>query len=188
MKKIQRIISVSGYSNSGKTTLISEIIRELKNRNLKVGLIKHSHHEIETGDEKKDTGRQRKSGAEITCAFTENKASICIEKNIVEYFADILNLYKNMDIVIIEGMSKSKFRGIEVLSYENFIKRNIRKAVEPEIYYIVCDKYINTNDIKEKNVILSSDYDNIAKVCDIIECGIISGFYDIDTEKIKEYI
>ncbi|MEK7750140.1 MAG: molybdopterin-guanine dinucleotide biosynthesis protein MobB, partial [Planctomycetota bacterium] len=38
------VISIVGRSNSGKTTLIVKLVKELKSRGYKVATIKHSHH------------------------------------------------------------------------------------------------------------------------------------------------
>jgi len=54
MKSKIPIISVAGISNSGKTTLIVKLIKELKVRGFRVATIKHSHHDFELDTEGKD--------------------------------------------------------------------------------------------------------------------------------------
>jgi len=58
-----RIASFFGWSNSGKTTLIAALIEEGWRRGLRCGAAKSSRHPGNFGDEAKDTGRFRASGA-----------------------------------------------------------------------------------------------------------------------------
>ena len=41
------IFAISGYKNSGKTTLITKLIPELKQRGYRVAVIKHDGHDFE---------------------------------------------------------------------------------------------------------------------------------------------
>jgi len=58
-----RIASFFGWSNSGKTTLVAALIEEGWRRGLRCGAAKSSRHPGNFGDEAKDTGRFRASGA-----------------------------------------------------------------------------------------------------------------------------
>ena len=58
------ILSVVGRSNSGKTTLLEKLIRELARRGRHVGTIKHHFHGPVTVDVPgKDSWRHREAGA-----------------------------------------------------------------------------------------------------------------------------
>ena len=46
-QKGQLILAVSGVKNSGKTTLIASLLSKLKQKGLKVAVIKHDGHEFE---------------------------------------------------------------------------------------------------------------------------------------------
>ena len=39
-----KTIAVIGWKNSGKTTLVSNLVSHLSKNNLKVGVVKHAHH------------------------------------------------------------------------------------------------------------------------------------------------
>ena len=47
MKKMPKVIGVVGYHNSGKTTLIHALARELTNRGHDVAVIKHMSHHLD---------------------------------------------------------------------------------------------------------------------------------------------
>ncbi len=58
------ILSVVGRSNSGKTTLLEKLIRELSARGRRVGTVKHHYHGSVTVDVPgKDSWRHRRAGA-----------------------------------------------------------------------------------------------------------------------------
>lgn len=57
-----KILAVTGFSNSGKTTLIVELIKHCVARGDRVAAIKHTHHEV-TDIDGGDTGRFQAAGA-----------------------------------------------------------------------------------------------------------------------------
>ena len=77
------IISVVGYSNSGKTTLIEFLIHALKSRGHRVGTIKKIHCEnYEIDKEGKDTYRHKVAGADIVTGYSPNSTDIMIQNQI----------------------------------------------------------------------------------------------------------
>jgi molybdopterin-guanine dinucleotide biosynthesis protein MobB len=58
------ILSVVGFSNSGKTTLVEKMIPLLKAKGYSVGVIKHSSHEFSLDQPGKDSNKFKKSGAD----------------------------------------------------------------------------------------------------------------------------
>ena len=60
------IIQVVGYKNSGKTTLVSELVRTLTSEGYRVGTLKHDAHDFEPDIPGKDTWQHRKAGAQVT--------------------------------------------------------------------------------------------------------------------------
>ncbi|MDP6463131.1 MAG: molybdopterin-guanine dinucleotide biosynthesis protein B, partial [SAR324 cluster bacterium] len=57
------VLGLCAYSGTGKTTLLSRLIPILDDRGIKVGVIKHAHHEFEMDREGKDSFRFRQAGA-----------------------------------------------------------------------------------------------------------------------------
>ena len=56
------VIAFAAYSGTGKTTLIEKLVRELKNRGLRLAVIKHDGHKFEIDHEGKDSWRFAKAG------------------------------------------------------------------------------------------------------------------------------
>ena len=61
---MSQIISFTGKSGSGKTTLLEKLIPILISRGRRVGVIKHTVHDVELDAGGKDTQRLRRAGAE----------------------------------------------------------------------------------------------------------------------------
>lgn len=59
----QKIIAISGVKNSGKTTLITNLIPLLKEKGIKIATIKHDGHDFDPDVEGTDSYRHRKAGA-----------------------------------------------------------------------------------------------------------------------------
>ena len=57
------VVGFSGYSGSGKTTLVEQLIPALKQRGLRVSVIKHAHHRFDIDHPGKDSYRHREAGA-----------------------------------------------------------------------------------------------------------------------------
>lgn len=94
-----KYFSVSGYSNSGKTSLILDLYRELKNKNYNVAIIKHSEHNITDGN--KDTDLFLKAGVKDVIFWGKDGiARYSMEKFELK---SLLSLYNSFDFVIIEG-------------------------------------------------------------------------------------
>jgi molybdopterin synthase catalytic subunit len=99
-----KIIHIAGFSNSGKTTFILELIPALAKHG-KVGIIKHlGHHLYATGEDaiQKDTSRFFDADAHFVAGIDAEKAVITIP---CTSLADTAALYSNagVEFAIIEG-------------------------------------------------------------------------------------
>lgn len=109
------IISFVGYANSGKTTLLVKVIRELKHRGYKVGVIKHDGgHEFAIDRPRTDTWRHREAGADTVCIASASQLALIKQaarppalEDLTEYFADV-------DIILTEGFKGGDQPQVEV--------------------------------------------------------------------------
>ncbi len=72
----QRAVAFSGYSNSGKTTLICRLIEHFTAQGVNVGAIKHTHHSLDSATDEGDTGRFLSAGATIAVLAGAGEALI----------------------------------------------------------------------------------------------------------------
>ena len=70
------VISVHGPSGSGKTTLIERLLPRLRSRGLKVGVIKHAHHDLTLDVEGKDSWRMWQAGAAAVAVASPHETFI----------------------------------------------------------------------------------------------------------------
>lgn len=119
------IISVVGAVKSGKTSLIEELVRELKLKGYKVGTLKHTSHTFEFDKPGKDSHRLKVCGSDIGGIFSKESIGIIRDINDDRDFLKIvLNYFSGMDILLIEGYKKGKFPKILMLT-----SRDIEKEV-----------------------------------------------------------
>lgn len=111
------VISIVGKKNSGKTTLMEQLILELKKRGYSVATIKHSScDQIEVDQEGKDSFRHLKAGAESTVLSSSNK--IVIQKNLKAEVPldEIVGLcFEEADIILTEGYKGENKPKIEIV-------------------------------------------------------------------------
>jgi len=60
-----RRLHIVGRKNSGKTTFIVELVRYFTSSGLRIGTIKHTHHQHELDTPGKDSHRHREAGAQV---------------------------------------------------------------------------------------------------------------------------
>jgi len=60
---MKRVFGIAGYKNSGKTTLVVELIQQFTQRGLKVATLKHAHHDFDVDQPGKDSYQHREAGA-----------------------------------------------------------------------------------------------------------------------------
>lgn len=110
-----KIIHVVGRSKNGKTTLILELIAELKKRGLVVGTLKHSGHAHELETPGKDSWRHREAGAVPSAVVTTDQMAVYLPRKPGEDPFDRLGcLFAGCDIVLVEGYADGPGKNIEV--------------------------------------------------------------------------
>ena len=110
------ILSIVGYSNAGKTTLMEKLVSHLTEQGLSIATIKHSHHQPELDEVGKDSWRHKQAGAETSFLIGPEQmlmvADIRQELNpqtLVEQFCT------GFDLVLVEGYASLPGAKIEVL-------------------------------------------------------------------------
>lgn len=110
-----KAVSFVAKSGTGKTTLLEKVITLLKDRGVKVGVIKHDAHRFDIDHPGKDSHRLTAAGADTMLISSPEKFAMVkrhtqapsIEELIATYFADV-------DIVFTEGFKKGSLPKIEV--------------------------------------------------------------------------
>jgi molybdopterin-guanine dinucleotide biosynthesis protein MobB len=113
------IISIVGYSNSGKTRLLEKMIPVLKAKGYTVGVIKHTGHDFTLDQPGKDTYKFKQAGADGVVLIGAGQIGY-LEK--MEKTDDLAlnqveqSFFSNRDIVLTEGFKKGDKPKIAVLT------------------------------------------------------------------------
>ena len=143
-------IHIIGQPGSGKTTLIVDIIKELKKQNIKVGSLKHSAHVHELDKPGKDSFRHRKAGASPVSMVTKEMTAVYLSKTPkLTPQALMEKYYSDIDIVLIEGWISGPHDKIEIW----------RKAVKkPPLFSNISHvKAIVSDDILDPEIMRQAD-------------------------------
>ena len=112
------VLGLAAFSGSGKTTLLTELLPLLEANDLRVGVIKHSHHDFEIDQAGKDSFLLRKAGArQILIASPFRTVFIHEHRPPNEpQLADLLNDMdrQDLDIILVEGFRHVDFPKLEV--------------------------------------------------------------------------
>jgi len=104
-----------GDSNSGKTKLIVEMVKQLKKLDIKVATIKISDKEIGIDGEGKDTWKHAKAGSLVTVFSSPVETDFILKKKLsVTEIINFLNMFQKMEVVFIEGASDPNILKIRV--------------------------------------------------------------------------
>jgi molybdopterin-guanine dinucleotide biosynthesis protein MobB len=108
-------ISIIGWSESGKTTLISRLLPELVAQGLRVAAVKHSGHEHALLKPGSDTERLATAGASWVALATPAGLEIFLSGDPTDQLNRVLeSLGGQIDLVVIEGWKDGPFPKIEV--------------------------------------------------------------------------
>jgi len=168
LSKVKVISIVATKSETGKTTLIEALIPILKEKNYNIGVLKHDAHDFEIDKEGKDSYRFVKAGADKMVISSKEKIAMIEKTKEEKDVEEILELFIDMDLVIIEGYKNNGYPKIEVhrkeidskLLYEN---ANVDKT---KFLAIATNEKLNLN-------IEQLDINDVNKIAEFIEDKII---------------
>jgi molybdopterin-guanine dinucleotide biosynthesis protein B len=113
------MISIVGYADAGKTTLIEKLVSQLKKRGYRVGTIKHAVHESNLDTRGKDSWRHFAAGADAVVVSSAEKIALIQRREEAprDSQAELSGLevfFSGMDIVFAEGYKNARKPKIEI--------------------------------------------------------------------------
>ncbi len=171
-----KIFSVAGNDQSGKTTTIIAIIKELKKRGYRVGTIKDIDDNHFTMDKKgTDTYVQQQNGSEIVSARAKNETNIMLP-----YKIDISRLtnFYDTDYVIVEGCRNFDVQKIMTATEESELDDNLNVSV-----FAISGKISNSLK-KYGNIPVINALERIESLVDLIEEKVLSNTVERHQDKI----
>lgn len=113
------VLGFAAYSGTGKTTLLKQIIPLLKQKGLRVGIIKHAHHNFDIDHPGKDSYELRKSGADTMLIASSKRWALMVENENDDSDPSLLSLIEqidtdSVDLILVEGFKHEFFPKIEL--------------------------------------------------------------------------
>lgn len=181
-----------GKSDTGKTTLIIDIIKHLTDEGFNVATVKLTDKNISIDTEGKDTWKHNKAGSKLTVLSSLSETDFLLKQN--KKLDEILNHISELgdyDIILIEGANDKntpkirlgdiKERNNTILTYKGDFKGLI-EIMKNEISRGKNMKKINMK-VNGKQIPLSEFPEDIIKNT---ICGMIKSLKDVDEIKTVE--
>ncbi len=142
----QRVFGITGWKNSGKTTLVCKLVEAMTKRGFKISTIKHAHESFDMDHQGRDSYRHRESGASQVAVSSKTRFAIVHELRGEEEpkLKDILSQMQPVDLVIIEGYKQEGHKKIECRRLQGRSKQELAKD-DPSIIAIASDFDLQTD-------------------------------------------
>lgn len=140
----QKLFGITGWKNSGKTTLTEKLVESLSARGYRISTIKHAHHNFDIDHQGTDSWRHRNAGAAEVAIVSANRFAIMHENARNEdepSLEDIANKLAPCDLVIVEGYKRESHKKIELRRAGSHDGPAL-SAADPSIVAIASDKMI----------------------------------------------
>lgn len=141
------IFGFCAFSGTGKTTLLIQLLTILKQQGMRIGAIKHAHHQFEIDYQKKDSYRLRKAGAEQMLVASRRRTALITElpaHHREPTLADLLGALDptSLDLVLVEGFKRERFPKIEL--HRPRLGKRLLYPDDPDIIAIATDDHLTT--------------------------------------------
>ena len=161
MKKDIPIISVVGYSNSGKTTYLEKLIPELSSRGHKVCAIKHDVHGFDIDVPGKDSHRLKAASAHTTLISSPFKIAMIADVEKEMNLSELRDRFiSEIDIIITEGYKSDIHPKIEI--FRDGIRDELLCKEDDTLFAVASDTEIDT-------MVPVSSIDDPKEMADLIE-------------------
>jgi molybdopterin-guanine dinucleotide biosynthesis protein B len=112
------LVGFAAHSGAGKTTLLIKLLTIFRTRGLRVGMIKHAHHQFDIDQPGKDSYELRKAGAEQMLVASSRRWALMVEKEhetepVLGQLLQHLD-QQSLNLILVEGFKHEDFAKIEV--------------------------------------------------------------------------
>lgn len=112
------VLGFAAFSGTGKTSLLTRLIPLLKNQGLRIGVIKHSHHDFEIDHPGKDSFRLRAAGATPVMLVSPYRRAVVTEFSPPREIKlqEQLDAFPRdtLDLILVEGFRDEAYPKIEL--------------------------------------------------------------------------
>jgi len=109
------LVAIVGKSDSGKTTLIENVVPELVKLGLRVGTVKHDAHSFEIDHPGKDSWRHGQAGAHAYAIASPERLAFITKLDGEMPLADIARrFFAGFDLIVAEGYKRTALHRVEL--------------------------------------------------------------------------
>jgi len=158
------VFGVTGWKNSGKTTLLTRLVSEFSRRGWRVSTVKHAHHGFDIDKPDTDSFRHRESGAREVLIVSGRRWALMHELGDEEEppLEVALQHLSPADLILVEGYKREGHPKIEARRRDGART----DAVMPDDTAIVAVASDHETDAQGKPVF---DLDDVTGIADFIQ-------------------
>lgn len=108
------VVSIVGKSDSGKTTVVEQLVRRLVEHGYRVATCKHHVHEVDIDIPGKDSWRHARAGACVTMISAPTQFAVISTVDRERSLEEIVDAAGDVDILVTEGFKRAGSVRIEV--------------------------------------------------------------------------
>jgi molybdopterin-guanine dinucleotide biosynthesis protein MobB len=136
------VLGVVAFSGTGKTTLLQGLIPLLVQRGLRVGVIKHTHHDFEIDQPGKDSYALRQAGARQTLISSTQRWAVIGETPEQTRPPELEQMLQHLDtreldLVLVEGFKYARLPKLELR--REALGKPLLYPEDPDIIALVTD-------------------------------------------------
>ena len=165
----QRVFGITGWKNSGKTTLTERLVTELSRRGFRIATVKHAHHDFDIDQPGTDSYRHRAAGAAEVAIVSGRRWALMheLKGDSEPSLEEILSRLSPVDLVLVEGYKRERHAKLEVRRLQARQSTPL-SASDPAIVAIAADQRVDGETLPVFAL------DDIAAIADFIErqCGL----------------
>jgi molybdopterin-guanine dinucleotide biosynthesis adapter protein len=134
------LLAIAAWSGTGKTTLLEKVIPLLRDRGIRSGLIKHTHHHMDVDTPGKDSYLLRKAGADQVIVTSNQRWALMCETP-----DEPLNLHQLaarmdhalLDLVLVEGFKDEPVA--KIVLWRTGVKGTIADLLDDYVIAVASD-------------------------------------------------
>ena len=157
------VFGVTGWKNSGKTTLVTRLVSELTGRGFSVSTIKHAHHAFDIDKEGTDSHRHREAGAREVMIVSGNRWALMHELRGEDEppMVQAIERVSPCDLILVEGYKRERHPKIEARRRDS-TKSGLLAPDDPTIVAVAADHETDAGGLPR------FDLDDISAMADFI--------------------
>lgn len=172
------LLGFCAYSGTGKTTLLKQLLPLLKLKGLRLGIVKHAHHQFDIDQPGKDSYELRQAGATQMLVASQKRLAWVkelSENQLEPGLEETLQILDpdDLDLVLVEGFKQESFPKIEL--HRPSMGKPLLYSTMPGIIAIATDTPLTDPDIH----LLQLNLNQPAEIADFIIKTIVQPFDDV---------